>query len=47
MHHIMNFRTGSGISTQVMHRRRSSTVFSATLFGVDGRGLLATLEADY
>ena len=36
MHRIMNFRTGSGVRTQVMHRGRSWTVFSASLFGVDG-----------
>jgi hypothetical protein len=32
----MNFRTGSGVRTQVMHRRRSWTVFSASLLGVNG-----------
>ena len=43
MHRIINFRTGSGVRTEVMHRGRSWTVFSVSLFGVDGCGVLATL----
>ena len=36
MHHIMNLRTRSVVCTQVMHRCRSWTVFSASLLGVNG-----------
>lgn len=45
MRHIMNFRTGSGVRTQVMHRRHSWTVFSASWFGVNACGWLATVSS--
>ena len=36
MHHIMNFFTGRGVRTHVMHKCRSWTVFSASLLGFNG-----------
>ena len=46
MHHIMNLLTGLGVRAYAMHRCRSWSVLSASLFGVNGCGLFASLWAD-
>src|SRR5215510_9747640 len=35
IHHMMNFLTWRGVRSPVMHRGRSLTVFSASLFGIN------------